>query len=123
MRNYAGDLRARVDALPSDPSASDIAEVVAYAHHRFQFIHPFVDTNGRTGRVLDLFLLWVTFGLAKGDLGSSPIIDPFPSAAAEGEYYQGLQESDRYLPERLHAYYTERILAAVTAIGAPDEAP
>jgi Fic family protein len=36
-----------------------VANVMADAHHRFQMIHPFKDTNGRTGRVLDHYVLWV----------------------------------------------------------------
>jgi len=28
---------------------ADVANVIADAHHRFQWIHPFKDTNGRTG--------------------------------------------------------------------------
>ena len=121
MRNFGDDLRAQVDALPADPSVSEIAGIVAAGHHRFELVHPFVDTNGRTGRVLDLYLLWVTFGLAKADLGSSPIIDPFPSDAEVDEYYLGLQEADQYRPERLRAYYTQRIVDAVTALASADE--
>lgn len=42
---------------------ADVAHVIADAHHRFQWIHQFEDTNGRTGRVLDHYILRVTFGL------------------------------------------------------------
>lgn len=123
MRTFGDDLQAWVGALPSDPSLSQLAGIVADAHHRFQWVHPFEDTNGRTGRVLDLYLLWVTFGLARTDLGSSPIIDPFPTEAEEDEYYLGLQEADAYRPERLRLYYTERIMAALAALGSADESP
>jgi fido (protein-threonine AMPylation protein) len=112
---FAGDLRAWVDALPSEPSLEGIAGVVADAHHRFQWIHPFRDTNGRTGRVLDAYLLWVTFGLAGSDVQSSVFIEPFPTPAAEDEYYLGLQEADNYAPDRLRRYYVERIETAFLA--------
>lgn len=125
MRKFAGDLSAWVHALPSSPTAEDIAVVLANAHHRFQWIHPFQDTNGRTGRVLDLYLLWVTFKLAGDELASSVIIEPFPAEEAADEYYDGLAEADGYRPERLHRYYTDRLLAAFepSQPGTPAQGP
>jgi fido (protein-threonine AMPylation protein) len=112
MRKFGGDLAAWVAGLPSDPSVNQLAEVMADAHHRFQWIHPFEDTNGRTGRVLDLYLLWVTFGLAGADVTTSRLIEPFPTEIEETEYYDGLAEADAYRPDRIRGYYTARILAA-----------
>jgi len=87
LRKYADDVRAWVDAVPAQTPAVVLAEIVADAHHRFQWIHPFQDTNGRTGRVLDTYLLWATFGLAGPDVLSSVAIEPFPTEEAEHEYY------------------------------------
>ncbi len=109
LREFTDNLRARVASLSVDPLLADIAEIVADAHHAFQKIHPFQDTNGRTGRVLDLYLLWVTFGIKGASLASSPTIEPFPSEAEEDDYYEGLQEADLYRPERLRRYYVGRI--------------
>ncbi len=63
VREFTDNLRVWVASLPPDPALEQLANLVADAHHKFQWIHPFQDTNGRTGRVLDLYLLWVTFGL------------------------------------------------------------
>lgn len=120
LRLYADDLRARVAAVLDDHEniqLAALAAVIADAHHRFQWVHPFQDTNGRTGRTLDHYLLWVTFGLAGEDLASSPTIEHFPHEAAEVGYYQGLVDADRGRPERLHRYYEERLASSVAALG------
>ena len=113
MRKFAGDLAAWIAGLSSNPTAADIAIVLADAHHRFQWIHPFQDTNGRTGRVFDLYLLWVTFKLAGEELASTPIIEPFPSDNAADEYYEGLAEADGHVFDRLRRYYVDRLLSAI----------
>ena len=113
LRNFTDDLRVWVESLPQDPTLEQIAEIVADAHHKFQLIHPFQDTNGRTGRVLDLYLLWVTFGFKGESVASSPTIEPFPTEAEENEYYDGLQEADLDRPARLRRYYTGRLVDAL----------
>ena len=115
VRTFTDDLRVWVASLPADPALEDIAGVVADAHHAFQRIHPFADTNGRMGRALDLYLLWATFGFKGASLESSPTIEPFPTEAEEDEYYEGLQEADAYRPERLRRYYVARIGAVFNA--------
>jgi fido (protein-threonine AMPylation protein) len=117
VKTFTDDLKVWVETLPTDPSLAQIADIVADAHHAFQKIHPFRDTNGRTGRVLDLFLLWITFGFKGDSPTSSPIIEPFPTAAEEDEYYEGLQEADEHRPRRLRRYYLARIGALFATPG------
>ncbi|MEO7032313.1 MAG: Fic family protein [Polyangiaceae bacterium] len=110
LRNLSLDLAAWIgDAATMDTEA--VANVIADAHHRFQWIHPFKDTNGRTGRVIDHYVLWVTFGLHADSLEASPSIEYFPSERHEDEYYEGLREADLSRPERIRAFYLERLLA------------
>ena len=99
LRNLALDLAAWVGD-PATMDTADVANVIADAHHRFQLIHPFKDTDGRTGRVLDHYILWVTFGLHADSLETSPSIEFFPTESHENEYYEGLLEADLDRPER-----------------------
>jgi Fic family protein len=115
LRSLMDDLAAWVGALQEIDLAA-IAAIIADAHHRFQWIHPFHDTNGRTGRVLDHYLLWVTFELHGGALETSPVIEYFPTDAHEDEYYEGLREADEGHAERLHAYYEERLARLFEAL-------
>jgi fido (protein-threonine AMPylation protein) len=110
LKNLGLDLAAWIgDTAMMDTEA--VANVIADAHHRFQWIHPFTDTNGRTGRVLDHYLLWVTFGLHSDSLETSPSIEYFPTERHEDEYYEGLLEADLNRPERLRAFFLERLVA------------
>ncbi len=58
MRLFCDDLEERLRHLqPDKPDLQRIAEVMAVADGRFQFIHPFRDFNGRVGRILLVALL------------------------------------------------------------------
>jgi hypothetical protein len=116
LRKLADDFGVRIASVGEDPSLEELADVVADTHHRFQLIHPFVDTNGRTGRVLDHFILWSCFGLASGSMETSPVIVYFPDADLENEYYEGLVEADLHRPARLRAYYLDRIQRALSPV-------
>jgi hypothetical protein len=44
-------------------------------------------------------------------LETSPSIEYFPTDSHEDEYYEGLLEADLDRPERIRAFYLERLLA------------
>lgn len=58
--NLCKDLEERLKHLPKNDNETFIIEVVkllAWFQHRFVFIHPFQDYNGRTARMLTIFIL------------------------------------------------------------------
>ncbi|MGH7204019.1 MAG: Fic family protein [Candidatus Levyibacteriota bacterium] len=58
--NLCKDLEARLKHLPANEDEQFILEVVkllAWFQHRFVFIHPFQDYNGRTARMLTILIL------------------------------------------------------------------
>lgn len=114
LRKLADDFAAWLNAAGQDPTLEDLANLLADTHHRFQWVHPFLDTNGRTGRVLDHFILWSSFGLASGSLETSPVLVYFPDETQSDEYYEGLVEADLQRPMRLRAYYTGRLEEALS---------
>lgn len=60
VTNLCKDLTERLNHLPSKEKEEFILEVVkliAWFQHRFVFIHPFQDYNGRIARMLTIFIL------------------------------------------------------------------
>ncbi len=52
MQLYCDDLSTRLSNAEMSPNVKEIAELLAWADWRFQWIHPFRDFNGRIGRIL-----------------------------------------------------------------------
>ena len=60
IKNLCNDLEERVKHLSTKEAESFILEVVkliAWFQHRFVFIHPFQDYNGRAARMFTIFIL------------------------------------------------------------------
>jgi len=60
MKDFLADIKMRIRHLPdmNNPQYFDsLTELLAWSHHRFLWIHPFVDYNGRVGRLLTNIIL------------------------------------------------------------------
>jgi len=60
MDNFTKDLKVRVKHLPkidSEEFLDKLISLLAWSHHRFLWIHPFQDYNGRIGRLLTNIIL------------------------------------------------------------------
>ena len=110
MRELQYDFAAWYNTLPDPWELPDAAKLLALTHHQFEYIHPFVDTNGRSGRLLDHYVLWVSLGALGETLESSPQIVHFPNEKSVGDYYQALHEAtNRREYEPLIRFYLHRL--------------
>ena len=114
LRELGQDFRYWYAALDEAWTLPQAAELLARTHHGFEYIHPFPDTNGRTGRLLDHFVLWVSLGLSATRLANTPQLEHFPDAQAEGDYFEGLHDASNRRDYRLlSAYYLARLEEAL----------
>lgn len=89
INNLCADLGERLKHLPQPDDTHFITEVVrllAWFQHRFVFIHPFQDYNGRTARMLTIFLLL--------QLNLPTIEIKIEKTADRKRYLQAMQEAD-----------------------------
>ena len=61
MINYCVDLKERLRNLKPDDEnyIEKVVELLAWFQHRFVWIHPFQDYNGRVARMLTIFILLI----------------------------------------------------------------
>lgn len=89
ITNLSKDLEERLKNLPKKDEEEFILEVVkllAWFQHRYVFIHPFQDYNGRTARMLTIFIL------LKLDL--PPIELRVEKAQDRNQYLTAMQRAD-----------------------------
>lgn len=71
-------------------------------HHFFEYIHPFSDGNGRTGRILFALLL------SKYEILDVPVsIFSYSLAKSKNEYYEALKEADK---GNINTYYEKMLI-------------
>ena len=89
MDSYCKDLAERLKHLPSLSQADFLEELVcflAWVHHRFLWIHPFKDYNGRIGRLLINIILL--------NLDLPPIELKVETKVGRKKYIQALKNAD-----------------------------
>ena len=82
IKNFCLDLEVRLRYLQG---AASIAELLAWVDWRFQWIHPYRDFNGRTGRIL-LVALCYKLGL--------PPMNPAADDSGKQAYFEALRAAD-----------------------------
>ena len=93
----AGAVAALIDEV-NGADSSDILTIAAYFHAKFEFIHPFADGNGRTGRTLLNYFFMINgfpptviyaeeklrYSVALEAYDATETIDPLKEIIAEG---------------------------------------
>jgi Fic family protein len=91
MIGFTADIKVRMKHLPRIDSAHFLDELVtllAWTHHRFSWIHPFADYNGRIGRLLNSVILL--------NLHLPPIELKVETISGRKKYIRALQRADEY---------------------------
>src|SRR3989339_537904 len=104
MKNFCDDLKERARHLPTiaEPNYLEtLNELLAWAHHRFLWIHPFTDYNGRISRLL------INIILLNLDLPTIELQVETPSGRKR--YVNALQVADEYNLEPLKKLIGEAI--------------
>lgn len=89
IENFCKDTKARMNHLPKIDESNFLEELIklmAWAHHRFLWIHPFQDYNGRIARLLNNIILL--------NLNLPPIELKVETKLGRKKYIKALQEAD-----------------------------
>lgn len=104
MLDFCRDLKERLRHLPSLDTQSTLDELVtllAWAHHRFLWIHPFQDYNGRLARLLINMILL--------HLDLPPIELHIETKTGRRQYVNALQDADQGNYKSLEKIITEAL--------------
>lgn len=108
MHDFTEDLQERLKYLPSIDDENDLSiliDLLAWAHHRFLWIHPFPDYNGRLARLLTNIILL--------KLELPPIELRVETKRGRDRYIKALQDADKGQMEKLKALIREAIEEAI----------
>jgi len=104
MKDFAEDMKTRLKHLPHLYHIlflEELLDLLAWTHHRFLWIHPFADYNGRIGRLLINMILL--------NLDLPPIELKVETKSGRAKYVQALQKAD----EGYYDALKQLILAAI----------
>lgn len=107
MESFIKDLQTRIKHFPKiedENFLERLVELLAWAHHRFLWIHPFQDYNGRIGRLLNNIILL--------DLDLPPIELRVETVSGRKAYVQALQGADSFDLSKLEKIFRLAIAEA-----------
>lgn len=108
MHDFTEDLEERLKHIPSmedDAFLPALIDLLAWAHHRFLWIHPFPDYNGRLARLLTNIILL--------KLELPPIELKVETKRGRNRYINALREADKGNLQKLKTLIREAIEEAV----------
>ena len=108
MVEFIKDLQVRIKHLPEideEKFLDELVSLIAWAHHRFAWIHPFQDYNGRIGRLLNNVILL--------NLNLPPIELKVETTAGRNSYVKALQLADNHDYSKLEKIIREAIEEAI----------
>lgn len=112
----SGAISDMLDNLNGERILNKIVEALII-HHQFEYIHPFGDGNGRTGRIL-LSLMFYKFNIL--DIPASVI--SFSIYQNKQKYYNALKEADHGNYESYLSTMLDMLIASLeTTLGFADE--
>lgn len=109
--NLCNDLKERLKHIP-DPSKEsyieDIVKLISWFQHRFVYIHPFNDYNGRTARMLTIIILL--------NLNLPPIEIEATSSKSRKVYISAMQEADEGDYSKLESLVAKALIDSLKRI-------
>ena len=111
MENYCQDIRVRLRYLPTinNPDfLNKLIEFLAWMHHRFLWIHPFQDYNGRIGRLLVNIVLL--------NLNLPPIELKVETKSGRKKYVESLQKADLGNYKKLREIIESSVKESITEL-------
>lgn len=111
MDNFLKDLEVRLDNLPDIGQSrylDELIELLAWAHHRFLWIHPFCDYNGRIGRLLINIILL--------NLNLPPIELKVETQKGRLKYVKALEQADHGDYKNLKKLIAEALEESIRAL-------
>lgn len=104
MENFMKDLQTRVRRLPKiedDNFLNELISLLAWSHHRFLWMHPFKDYNGRIARLLNNIILL--------NLNLPPIELKVETKSGRKKYIEALQSADDHDYSKLEKIFKSAI--------------
>lgn len=111
MEGFTKDLQTRIKHLPKiedEVFLEKLIELLAWAHHRFLWIHPFWDYNGRIARLLNNLILL--------NLDLPPIELEVETVSKRKTYVGALQQADNFDYHQLEKIIQSAISEAVAEL-------